>query len=116
MNSLFYCSEECARDDLPVECRLVRYLSLEGMDHKAAVVQTANPIYRNQLSDFVALAKGVNKIDEVFEGKLVGVYLLPLDSRAGVTELDLSRGLQPVQDWGALTINKDAADRWQVRA
>lgn len=116
MSKLYYCSEECARDDLPVECEVRRLLSLEGMPNKAAVVRTAHPIYRNQLSDFVALAKGEATIDDVLQGELVGVYLLPLDLRAGDSDLDLSRGLQPVQDWGALTADREAAERWQLRA
>jgi hypothetical protein len=115
MTVFYYCSEECARDDLPVECQLVRYLSVEGMDRKAAVFRTLTPIYRGKMSDFVALAKGLSKVDEIFEGKLVGVYLLPLDYRAGETNLDLSKGLQPVQDWGALTTDRDAAVGWQIK-
>jgi hypothetical protein len=115
MTKFFYCSEECVRDDLPVECELVRYLSLEGIVNKAVVLRTEHPIYDNQLTDFVALVKGVDTIDAVLGGELIGVYLLPLDARAGEKELDLSRGLQPVQDWGALTISREAAERWQLR-
>ena len=116
MAMLYYCSEECARDDLPVECEVQRLLSLEGMSNKAAVVRTVHPIYRNQLSDFVALAKGEATIEAALQGELVGVYLLPLDMRAGESELDLSKGLQPVQDWGALTVHREVAERWQLRA
>ena len=116
MTKLYYCSEECARDDLPVACEVQRLLSLEGMQNKAAVVRTAHPIYRSQMSDFVALAKGEATIDAALRGELIGVYLLPLDARAGNSDLDLSKGLQPVQDWGAVTVNREVAERWQLRA
>jgi hypothetical protein len=116
MSTLYYCSEECAREDLPVECEVRRLLALEGMPNKAAVVRTKTPIYRSQLSDFVALAKGTATIDAALQGELVGVYLLPLDARAGDRDLDLTKGLQPVQDWGALTIYREAAEQWQLRA
>ncbi len=116
MLRLYYCSEECPRDDLPVECEVQRLLALEGVSNKAAVVRTLHPIYRNQLSDFVALAKGEATIEAALHGGMVGVYLLPLDIRAGDSELDLSKGLQPVQDWGALTAQRELAERWQLRS
>ncbi|HEY8905158.1 MAG TPA: hypothetical protein VIM63_03875 [Rhodoferax sp.] len=114
MSDFFYCSEECARDDLPVGCKLVRYLAVEGMQKKAAVIETEHPIYRSQSSSFVVLAKGIETVDDIFSGKLVGVYLMPIDQRAGMFDLNLSAGLQPVKDWGALTLTWEAAE-WQVK-
>ena len=115
MNDFYYHSEECERDDLPVGCRVIRYLNVEGMKNKAAVIETEHPIYKAQASSYVVLAKGLSSVSEVFTGQLIGVYLLPLDVRAGAVELDLSAGLRPVQDWGALTRSRDEAEKLQLR-
>lgn len=115
MSEFYYHSEECERADLPVGCKVVRYLAVETMQNKAAVIETEHPIYKSQSSNYVVLAKGLASINDVFSEQLIGVYLLPLDERAGSAELDLSAGLQPVQDWGALTRTREEAERLQLK-
>lgn len=115
MNDFYYCSEEFPRPELPVGCKLVRYLDVEGMVDKAAVMETERPIHRSQATRFVLLAKGYESIKDVFDGRLVGVYLMPLDQRAGPSTLDLSKGLQPVEDWGAISLTLDQAEQWQAQ-
>ena len=115
MNEFYYCSEEFPRPELPTGCRLVRYLAVEGMNAKAAVIDTERPILRSQASQFVVLAKGDQTVSEVFDGVLVGVYLMPKDHRVGSSTLDLSGGLQPVVDWGALTLTFEEAKQWQAK-
>ncbi len=80
------------------------------------MIKTEHPIHNIQESNFVVLAKGTDIIPDVFENKLVGVYLLPLDERAGFDTLDLTAGLQPVQDWGGLTTSRETAEEWQIKA
>ena len=113
---LYLASEECDRPELPVAFEIERYLSVEGIRGKAAVIKTARPIYRQGWSAFVVLAKGHDVVRNAEAGGLIGVYLLPLDSRAGLSDLDLSQGLQPVQDWCAITTSRERAESWQVRA
>jgi hypothetical protein len=116
VTDFYYCSEEVSSGDLPVGCTLVRYLALGTVQQKAAVIKTEHPIYDQRVSEWVVLAKGIETISQVFEGKTVGVYLMPLDERAAATNFVLlDEGLQPVQDWGALAASKDLAENWQFR-
>jgi hypothetical protein len=115
MIDFYYCSGEVDRPELPVRCQLVRYLAVDGKDKKAAVIRTEHRIHDVQKDEFVVLGKGADTIEQVFKGDIVGVFLMPLDQRAGPSALDLSAGLQPVQDWGTLTLTSAAAQHWQLR-
>ncbi len=116
MDNFYYYSDECARDDLPVRCRLVRYLNVDGMKHKAAVIEAEHPVYDCQESMFIALPKNAEDlIDQLIEGKSIRINLMRYDERAGEAMLDLSNGLKGVQDWGTLTLSKELAEKWQLR-
>jgi hypothetical protein len=116
MPDLFYCSTEVAAPEFPVACEIIRFLKFKDLKNKAAVIQMAHPVYPVKRSTFVVVAKGADSVTEALATGLVWVYLLPLDERARENELDLSSGLQPVQDWGALTTTLAEAQLWQTTA
>lgn len=111
---LYLYSDEAPRSGLPAQCEVVRFLAVGDLEAKAAVIRTVAPAYPRQISEFVVLAKGHARINEAYTGN-VAVYVMEVDERANITTLDLSRGLQPVLDWGSLTGSKEAALRNQVR-
>ena len=90
-------------------------MSVNGIPDKAAVIETLSPVYSHGASNFVVVAKGSDSISDALNGKLVGVYVMDVDSRIGPDSYDLSKGLQPVLDWGAITNSADVAERWQVK-
>ncbi len=100
---------------LPVACRIVRALAAGNIMRKAAVIELAHPVYTEQHDRFVVLVKGTETIDDIKPGMPLGVFLMPLDARAGNHRLDLSAGLQPVRDWGALVLTREAAEAWQAK-
>lgn len=112
---MYLYSEEAPLLGLPVQCKVQRYLAVGDMPGKAAVLALAEPVYRARLSELVVLAKGNGVIDDVLDGTEVGVYVLPVDGRAGEEVLDIAGGLQPVIDWGALTNDAERAALLQVK-
>jgi hypothetical protein len=112
---LYLYSEEAAVVGLPATVRVERYLAVGESAKKAAVVSLEAPAYSRQLTTVVVLAKGTSAISEAFDGSEVGVYVMPLDARAGDERLDLTGGLQPVLDWGALTKDLERAKQMQVK-
>ncbi len=112
---LYLYSEEAAGPGLPVKARVARYLALGEVEEKAAVLTLEGCAYRDELTTVVVLAKGIGVISEAFAGAEVGVYVLPLDARAGEKALQLTGGLQPVLDWGALTNDPQRALHMQVK-
>jgi len=112
---LHYYSEELALPELPVRCRVVRHLRADGVERKAAVIEFSRAITALGGADFIVLAKGDTTLSPQALAGAVGVWLLPLDRRATEEALDLSSGLQPVIDWGALTASAEHARDRQVR-
>lgn len=111
---MFYCSSEYPWPGLPVECRLVRYLSVGTQLERAAVVEACAPIF-NRGATFVALVKGNGLVSDVDRSDVVSVFLLEVDERVVDSVFHLEKGLQPVLDWGVLTNSATTAERWQVR-
>jgi hypothetical protein len=116
MSDLFYCSTEVIASEFPMACTVKRFLKFKNLTHKAAVIQMARPAYPEKQSTFVVVAKGVDSLTEALATGLVWVYLLPFDGRTTANELDLTAGLQPVRDWGALTTSLAEAQLWQPTA
>jgi hypothetical protein len=98
-----------------VEARVERYLAVGEASEKAAVLSLAAPAYSECITAVVVLAKGTSLITQALEGCEVGVYVMPLDARAGDKSLDLTGGLQPVWDWDALTTDPARATHMQVK-
>lgn len=113
--TLYLCSEEYPWPGLPIQCVVSRFLSVGGIPDKAAVIEALSPAYNQGATNFVVLAKGSSSFAEALTGEIVGVYIMDVDSRIGAESYDLSNGLQPVLDWGAITSSADAAARWQVK-
>jgi hypothetical protein len=108
-------SEEAVLPGLPAKACVARFLAVGEIEKKAAVLVLEERAYRQELTTVVVVAKGSGSISDAFAGEEVGVYVLPLDSRAGDTLLLLEGGLQPVLDWGALTTDRQRALRMQVK-
>jgi len=118
MASLFLCSEEMDRPELPVACSIRRFLSVNGLttqNNKAALIITEHPIYEKAHTEFVVVAKGDGILEPIARDEAVGVYVFEPDSRLNGDLFDLSGGLSPVVDWAALTSSAEAAAKWQVR-
>lgn len=114
---IFYSSTEMADPNLPVACAIVEYLTVDGDGSKGAVIDLAHPIpgYESGNVRYVALARGGFHVDDVFSGGVVPIFLMPLDERVGFGVMDLSFGVQPVQDWGMICLNKVDAEKWQAQ-
>jgi hypothetical protein len=115
MTTIYYYSEECYRPELPVVCKITNLLMVENIVNKAAVIETEYPIYSISASKFVALAKGNDLITDITKNLEIGIYLLPFDDRVDSKILNLIKGLQPVHDWGALTLSKENAIKFQIK-
>lgn len=116
MSPLYYCSVEFDRNELPVAAHIVQHLQVEDMPAKAVLLETAHPILKSATNRCVAVIKGNETMNDLRKTGVVFVFLLPFDHRVKANALDLSEGLQPVLDWGALCSSKEAAEHWQMRS
>ena len=116
-NELFFCSTEISDSGLPVGCKILEYLKIDGDDsaRRVAVIGFDHPIssYQSGQVRFVALAKGGKTIEMALAGVIVPIFLLPFDNRVALGNINLSLGIHPVQDWGMLCRSKSDAEMWQ---